>query len=152
MTTDENLNKIKELIEEFFAKMTFPAEIENQEWNDNLLKISLTSNEAQILIGQGGKTLSDLQGLLAKVFRKQLEQEVFLDLDINNYKSDKEQYIRDLAQKAADTAVSLGQEKALFPMPAFERRIIHTELANRSDVQTESIGEGDERKVVIRPV
>lgn len=149
---DENLEKTKEIIKEFFEKMTFPAEIENQEWNDNLLKIALTSNEAQILIGQGGKTLSDLQGLLAKVFRKQLEQEVFLDLDINNYKSDKEQYLRDLAQKAADTAVSLGQEKALFPMAAFERRIIHTELSKRDDVKTESIGEADDRRVVIKPI
>ncbi|MDD5433753.1 MAG: hypothetical protein PHE77_03845, partial [Candidatus Pacebacteria bacterium] len=47
---------------------------------------------------------------------------------------------------------STGREKVLFPMNAFERRIIHTELAKRSDVTTESTGAGDNRKVVVRPV
>ncbi|MDD4990369.1 MAG: hypothetical protein PHW31_03605 [Candidatus Pacebacteria bacterium] len=150
--TDENLNKIKELIEEFFEKMTFPAGIESQEWEDNLLKVGLVSSEAQVLIGQQGKTLSDIQNILAKILRKQLSQEVFLDLDINNYKSDKKQRFCDLAQEAADEAISSGREKMLFPMAAFERRIIHTELAKRQDVTTESVGEGEERKVVIRPV
>ncbi len=152
MSTDENLKKTKGLIEEFFAKMTFLAEIESQEWEDNLLKIGLSSNEAQVLIGQQGKTLSDIQNILAKILRKQLGQEIFLDLDINNYKSDKEQRFRDLAQEAADEAVFSRHEKALFPMAAFERRIIHTELAKRQDVTTESVGEGEERKVVVRPV
>lgn len=145
-------NKIEKIVREFFEEMTLSAEIESQEWEANLLKIGLSSSEAQVLIGQQGKTLSDIQNILAKILRKALGQEIFLDLDINNYKSDKEQRFRDLAQEAADEAVSSGREKALFPMTAFERRIIHTELAKRQDVETESVGEGEERKVVIRPV
>jgi len=149
---EDSLEKTKEIITDFFEKMTILADIEEQKLVDNLLKITLVSGEAQVLIGQQGKTLSDIQNILAKIFRKKLDKEVFLDLDVNNYKSDKEQRFRDLAQEAADEAVSSGREKTLFPMPAFERRIIHTELAKRQDVKTESIGEAEERRVVIRPV
>jgi len=149
---EDSLEKTKEIITDFFEKMTILADIEEQKLVDNLLKITLVSGEAQVLIGQQGKTLSDIQNILAKMLRKKLDKEVFLDLDVNNYKSDKEQRFRDLAQEAADEAVSSGREKTLFPMPAFERRIIHTELAKRQDVKTESIGEAEERRVVIRPV
>ena len=51
----------------------------------------------------------------------------------------------------ADEVVLTKKEKILSPMPAYERRIIHLELAERKDVSTESIDQGLERKVVIRP-
>ncbi len=143
---------IEEIIAEFFEKMTLPVAIESCKIDGQLLKISLSSNDAQALIGYQGSNLADIQTLLARILRKKLEQEIVLDLDINGYKSDKEQRFCDLAQDTADEVVSTGREKVLFPMNAFERRIIHTELAKRSDVKTESIGQGDTRKVVVFPV
>ncbi|MFH0739595.1 MAG: R3H domain-containing nucleic acid-binding protein [bacterium] len=143
---------IEEIIEEFFEKMTLPITIESCKNDGQLLKVALSSSDAQTLIGYQGSNLSDIQSLLARILRKKINQEILLDLDINGYKSDKEQRFCDLAQDAADEAVATGREKVLFPMNAFERRIIHTELTKRSDVKTESIGQGDTRKVVVFPV
>ena len=142
---------IEEIISEFFEKMTLAVEIESCKTDGQLLKVALSSNDAQTLIGYQGSNLADIQTLLARILRKKVNQEIILDLDINGYKSDKEQRFCDLAQDAADEVVSSGREKTLFPMNAFERRIIHTELAKRSDVKTESIGEGDDRKVKVIP-
>lgn len=142
---------IEEIISEFFEKMTLAVEIESCKTDGQLLKVALSSNDAQTLIGYQGSNLADIQTLLARILRKKVDQEMILDLDINGYKSDKEQRFCDLAQDAADEVVSSGREKTLFPMNAFERRIIHTELAKRSDVKTESIGEGYDRKVIVIP-
>lgn len=143
--------KIEDIVEKFFKKMTLPVQVKQQEQQDNVLKISLVSPEAQILIGQQGRTLDDVQCVLARIIRKHLAQEIFLDIDINGYKKDKEQRFRDLANEAADEVSSSGKEKMLFPMTAFERRIIHTELMKRNDVKTESIGENENRRVVVMP-
>jgi len=56
-----------------------------------------------------------------------------------------------LARSLADEVAITKKEKILSSMPAYERRIIHLELAGRSDVTTESIGQEPERRIVIRP-
>lgn len=151
MIEEKNIQEAQKIIDEFFEKMTLPVELESHKLDGQLLKIALFSNDAQALIGYQGSNLYDIQSLLARILRKKIGQEIILDLDINGYKSDKEQRFCDLAQDAADEVVATGHEKTLFPMNAFERRIIHTELSKRSDVKTESTGEGNDRKVVIIP-
>jgi len=56
-----------------------------------------------------------------------------------------------MARGLADEVVLTKKEKILPAMPAYERRIIHLELASRSDVTTESIGKEPDRQIVIRP-
>lgn len=146
-----NENEIETIVSNFFQKMTLPVAVEQQEQQGNILKISLASAEAQVLIGQQGRTLDDIQAVLARIIRKHLAQEIFLDIDINGYKKNKEQRFCDLANETADEVLSSGKEKMLFPMTAFERRIIHAELAKRNGVKTESIGENDNRRVVVMP-
>ena len=59
--------------------------------------------------------------------------------------------MRETANSVADEVALTKKEKELAPMPAYERRVIHLELADRKDVTTESIGEEPKRRVVIRP-
>ena len=151
MNKENNIEKAQEMVLEFFDKITLPVVVENKSVNEEILKIEIHSTEAQTLIGYQGKNLADIQSVLARIIRKKLGQELFIDIDVNGYKSEKEQRFCDLAQDTADEAVSYRREKMLSPMNAFERRIIHTELAKRDDVTTESIGEGEDRRVVIKP-
>ena len=152
MIEENKIKQAQEIVLEFFDKMTLPVVVEEKSANDQILKMEIHSQEAQALIGYQGKNLGDIQSVLAKIIRKKLGEDIFLDIDINGYKGEKEQRFQDLAQDTADEVVATGREKALFPMNAFERRIIHTELAKRNDVKTESIGEGDDRKVKIAPI
>ncbi|MCD6402414.1 hypothetical protein J7L36_00985, partial [bacterium] len=75
----------------------------------------------------------------------------YINLDINKYKKKKTEYLKELANSVADQVALTKKEKVLPPMQAFERRIIHLELADRSDVTTESIGKEPERRVVVKP-
>ena len=151
MENKRDLEKLKEIIERFFQKMSFQVQIEKEELKENVLIINLKTEEPQILIGGGGKTLVDLQKILGKIIRRKVGKEIFLDLDINQYKKNKIEYLKDLAKSTADEVALSKKEKILPPMPSYERRIIHLTLAEREDVQTESQGEEPERRVVIKP-
>ena len=151
MENKRDLEKLKEIIERFFQKMSFQVQIEKEELKENVLIINLKTEEPQVLIGGGGKTLVDLQKILGKIIRRKAGKEIFLDLDINQYKKNKIEYLKDLAKSTADEVALSKKEKILPPMPSYERRIIHLTLAEREDVQTESQGEEPERRVVIKP-
>jgi len=143
--------RIKEIIKGFFNKMTFKVEVELEEKEKNTLSLELKTDDPQILIGGGGRTLVEIQKILGKILRKKIGEPIFLDLDINQYKKNKIEYLKDLAKTTADEVALSQKEKALPPMPSYERRIIHLALSGREDVTTESQGEEPERRVVIKP-
>jgi len=151
MLSQVDIKKIKEITDEFFKKMTFEVEIEILPQKDLALPINLKLKEPQILIGEGGQTLFEIQHLLKAILKRKISEPFFIDLDISGYKKKKIEYLKELAKNIADEVALTKKEKQLTPMPAYERRIIHLELADRSDVTTESIGREPERRVVIRP-
>jgi spoIIIJ-associated protein len=156
MLEKKDTNKIKEATEEFFKKMTICVSIGEinfsaQESGDSVsLEISL--DEPQILIGQGGQTLSEIQRLLKMILNKKLQKIFYFNLDINEYKKKKTEYLKNLAKDLADQVALTREKKALLPMSSYERRIIHAELSKRTDVTAESQGEGFDRHIVIKPV
>ena len=151
MFNQDNLKKIKEITEEFFQKMTIDVEVEALLLPDSIVSINLKMEEPRILIGERGQTLAEVQHLLRAVLRKKISEPFFIDLDILGYKKKKAEYLKELARSLADEVALTKKEKQLDPMPAYERRIIHLELANRSDVVTESIGQGPERYIAVKP-
>ncbi len=150
----QNIEKIKKITEEFFKKTILNVEIEFLSLDNQTIPINLKTDEPQILIGERGQTLIEIQHLLKTILRKKLNdisEVFFIDLDIAGYKKKKIEYLKELARSIADEVSFTKKEKSLDSMPAYERRIIHLELADRQDVVTESIGQGVERKVLIRP-
>lgn len=150
----DNLAKTKKIIEEFFEKMTFQAEVKILPLKENTLSVEVKTEEPQILIGEGGETLLEIQRLLRLILRKHFakEEQFYVDLDINDYKKKKLAYLKDLAKNAAEEVVLTKKEKSLPPMSSYERRVVHMELANNPNIKTESVGQGQERKVVVKPL
>src|SRR3989344_212897 len=155
-----NTEQIRSIIEDFFEKMALEVEVDVLPQNGSTLPVNIKTDEPQILIGQGGQTLFEIQHILRAILRKKIAQSEFvpeeqgflyIDLDVNDYKKKKIDYLKELARSAADEAALMKQEKILEPMSAYERRIIHLELAGRADVVSESTGEEPERKITIKP-
>ncbi|HCG76871.1 TPA: hypothetical protein DEW49_03075 [bacterium] len=151
MISQENLETIKKTTKEFFKKTTFEVEIEFSPQKDETLPINLKTDDPQILIGEGGQTLGEIQHLLRAILKRKISEPFFIDLDIVGYKKKKIEYLKELARSMADEVALTKKEKQLAPLPAYARRIIHLELAGRQDVTTESIGQEPERRVVIKP-
>lgn len=150
MLDKNDLEKIKKTAEEFFQKMTFEAEVEVST-SEEMVSIKIKTEEPQILIGQNGQTLLEIQHLLKIILTKKVAKAFYLDVDVSDYKKKKIEYLKELARTTADQVVLTKKEKTLDPMPAYERRIIHLELSGRTDVVTQSAGEEPERKIIISP-
>lgn len=121
------------------------------ETKENEVTFSITGEKVGKLIGYHGDTLAALQTLV-NGFKNRGEWPVRLFVDVGGYKSNKNQTLIDLANKTADQAVKIERNIHLDPMNAYERRIIHTTIQERTDVTTESTGEGEKRHVVVKPV
>jgi len=150
MILKEHLPIIKEETKTILSFLGMEPEMRLEITEQGVLKILLQVQDPGIYIGHGGEGLLSLQHILRLLLQRKTGERFFVDLDINDYKATKTAYLKDLAREAADEVALTRKEKELAPMPAADRRIIHLELAQRSDVTTESIGEGNERRVVIR--
>ena len=159
MLSKSDIEKIKQIAEDFFAKTTIPVTQINtgvvlnktETGEKEVVELSVRMEEPQILIGQGGQTLFEVQRLLRLILNKKFENILYLNLDINDYKKKKVDYLKSSARDLANEAAFIKKEKALSPMSAYERRVVHAELSDRSDVTTESRGEGPDRHIVIKP-
>ncbi len=160
MFNPETIKTIEKIIGEFFQKSTFEVETIEVREEDGIVSVNLRTEEPQILIGEGGQTLADIQHLLKIILKRKLvslneadlvSSPFYLNLDIDNYKQKKCEYLKEIAVAAADEVALDKKEKILSAMPSYERRIVHLALADRSDIVTESIGQEPERKIIIRP-
>ena len=149
---EEKLIKIKDVITDFFNKTGIvDFKIKTIETTTSgSIDVSLFVQDASLYIGEGGKNIGAFESVLRLLIKKQLGEAAFLRVDINNYRSSKDESLRELAKKAARRARFYKQPVTLEAMSAYNRRIIHTELAAHPDIKTESTGEGLQRRVVVK--
>lgn len=144
--------ELKERVENFLIELAKKMNIDitvQCDINDNDLNFNILGQNVGKLIGYRGETLNAIQTLLGGLKRAG-EGRYRLYLDIENYKKAREQSIVDLANKMADKAEEIERNVHLEPMNPYERRIVHSALQNRELVETESMGEGEKRHVVIK--
>lgn len=115
------------------------------------VSLNIEGDDLGILIGRRGQTLASLQYILRLMVGNRTKTWVPIVVDAEGYKQRRLDAIKALALRMADHVKTRGAPFTLEPMPPFERRIVHLALANHAAVYTESIGEGEARKVVIRP-
>ena len=113
--------------------------------------LNIMGDDLADLIGRRGENLRSIQFILNLMVNKQLRRRLRVQLDVDGYRSRREELLRSMAQRFAHRVRQTREPMQLETMPPNERRIIHMELAEDPDVETESTGEGDMRRVVIRP-
>lgn len=148
----EKINEIKNIINEFWRRAgitDFEVKIAETA-ADGSLSIGIFIGDTNLLIGEGGRNIKAFEIVLGLIIKKQLENIYAVHLDINNYREFKNEALRELAKKAARRARFYKQPVTLEAMTAYDRRIIHFELTAHPDIKTESIGEGSNRRVVVK--
>jgi spoIIIJ-associated protein len=116
------------------------------------LALDIRGDDLGVLIGRRGQTLAALQYIVRLLVGRRMESWAPLVIDVESYKLRRQQALQSFAREMADRVKARGVPFTLEPMPPYERRVIHMALADYPGVTTESTGQGDERKVVIRPV
>jgi spoIIIJ-associated protein len=149
----------KAALEEILERMKLKAHVElrtdvqEEDGESGIPPIALDvdGEDLGILIGRRGETLAALQYILRLIVAHQEKARVPLTVDVEGYKQRRYGSLRELALRMAQQAISTRQSRTLEPMPADERRVVHLALSVNPDVTTQSVGEGELRKVVIMP-
>lgn len=147
----------KSVLETLLTKMGVTASVvpqvkplvEGEEEATAPIALDVKGDDLGILIGRRGQTLSCLQHIVRLIVAYQTKAWVPIIIDVEGYKQRRYEALQALAWRMAEQVKVRGAPFTLEPMPAYERRIIHLTLADHPDVTTQSIGEGEARKVVI---
>jgi spoIIIJ-associated protein len=152
MNQNEVIPEIKNLLEETLKRMNVSATVEETELVDSVC-FHIKTPDGGILIGENGQHLLALHAIVKRMAERKLGEAYtpFL-VDVNDYQRKRIEEIKDRARMSAQRVRYFKKEVIMQPMSAYERRIIHVSLAGDPDVETESIGEGETRRVVIKPV
>ncbi|MBX6753389.1 RNA-binding cell elongation regulator Jag/EloR [Thermorudis peleae] len=151
---------VKQVVRELLSAMGFtcdvmavdnPSIIELGPNDPPTVFIDIFGPRAGMLIGRRGEHLAQLQYLVNVLVNRRLPQWTRVILDIEGYRSRREESLINLAQRVARQVARTRRPVTLEPMPANERRVIHVALRNHPDVTTRSSGEGDQRRVTIYP-
>jgi spoIIIJ-associated protein len=148
-----------EVVEKLLSLMDISAEVISEDSVDNETEpgvvppvmLDLKGDDLGILIGRRGQTLASFQYIVRLIMAHKLQMLVPVTIDVEGYKKRRYESLTVLAHRLAAQVKSRGVPFTLEPMPPDERRVIHLALANDADITTNSIGEGEDRKVVISP-
>ena len=144
----------KEMLGQILSLMDVEAVVEEKELPPGgraSFNLEIKGDDLGILIGRRGQTLSSLQYLLYLMLGHRLKEHVPLGIDVEGYLDRREESLKGLAERMAERVVTTGQIAVMEPMTPRERRIVHLALREYKGVRTQSIGDGDYRKVTIVP-
>lgn len=143
--------RVEEFLKEWLQKVDNTLEYTIKE-EDYTIYVDINGNAAGTLIGYRGETLNSMQTILSTIANRGFNSKIRLILDIENYRQKREKTLEELAEKVSKTILKTGKSITLEPMSAYERKIIHSKLQDNNKIETHSIGEGDNRRVVISKI
>ena len=141
---------VKESLKNITKAMGIEVNIESKV-RDDMLTVSLFSENNNILIGKNGRTIDALSTIIKQMVTNETGKPFKFNLDVADYKLKQQRRIESLAKRVARDVKRSKIEAKLDPMNSYERRIIHNILNDNKFVYTESEGEEPNRYVVIKP-
>jgi len=146
----KNKKIVEGLVSELFEKLGIKEEFEVSE-NDETIDVLITSDEPGLLIGHHGDTLDSLQLVISLMVAKKLGEFKRVSVEIGDYKKNRSDYLKNLAEQTKERALAEGREVMLPNLKSWERREVHMYLAEDTEVFSESVGEGRDRTLVVKP-
>ncbi|HVB75564.1 MAG TPA: RNA-binding cell elongation regulator Jag/EloR [Ktedonobacteraceae bacterium] len=147
--SNEDVQITVDVLQHILQYMSIRAVVQVRSTSPLTLNIQGINENLGLLIGRRGETLSALQLLVSLIVGHRTKHRMRITIDAENYRERREENLRSLAMRVAQQVRNYRRSIALEAMPPHERRIVHIALADSKDISTESIGEGDERRVVI---
>ena len=145
---DLSVSVLRDLLSFYDAE---DSPIDEYEGEDGELIFDVINEDLAVLIGRHGKTLESIQLLVTSIIYNKLNFKYPIVIDIESYKNRKKQKIQEMALEAAQKSIDLGRQIKLYPMNAYERRLVHIVLRDNTLIKTYSEGLEPNRRIVIQP-
>lgn len=146
--------QLRKLISEFLVHLGIDfTDVELEEMEDGEFRVNVVSDSPNLMIGRHGENLQAMQKVLTVIVHQQVDAEVQVHFDVDNYRKRQEENVLTIAEQKINEVRASGVQAALPPMSPYFRRIVHMFVRDGefSDIETESMGQGNYRQVVIKP-
>ena len=157
MEKNKDLKKAKKIAEDVVKEMAslmgvdIDFSVEEDEKNEAILINIDAKDETGLLIGSRGSTVKSLQLVLGMIISRRLGAWQRVIVNVADWMEQQKEKYESMADKAAERALETGEPQQIYNLGPSERRIIHLRLSERDDIVTESVGEGSERYLLVKP-
>ncbi len=148
--TTEELSQVQTLVDDLFATLDISGSATVEEQNE-MIHVVLETEDGGMVIGYHGETLEAIQLVLSLMVAKKIGRFIRVSVEVGDYKKNRQEYLEKLASQTRERVVSEQREVVLSDLKSWERRVIHMLLQADEEVESESMGEGKDRVLVIRP-
>jgi spoIIIJ-associated protein len=148
---EEPSERARELLRRIMAYLGLRASVDVVE-EDEVLRVSVSGTELGLFIGKHGQTIDAIQFLCAQAAYRGRDDRKRVIVDAGGYRERREAAVLRQADRGAADAARYGRAVELDSMPAFERKLVHSYLDGRLDVETHSEGDEPFRRIVITPL
>lgn len=146
---EERAKNVEKFLKEFIQSLDDKDLKFEINTNKNEIFVNMFGEYAGKMIGYRGETLNSLQNILSGIANKNCEKRAKILLDIEGYREKRRKTLEELAVKISKTVLKNGKAITLEPMSAYERKIIHSKLQENDKIETHSIGEEPNRRIVV---
>lgn len=143
-------NELKTHLEELLRRMNIAVERIEVAETDGACRFAVTAGDSSLLIGPRGTHLFALNHIVRRIAAKSGTEERDITVDINGYQEAAATHLKNMAKIMGERARSFKSNITLDPMSSYERMIVHSFFQEAADLTTESVGEGEGRRVVIK--
>ena len=152
LSLEEQGESAREFVEGLIEEMGLEADVSVRVVDESTAEVAVQGPELGLLIGPGGATLSALQELTRTVVQKRTggHSDRIL-VDVAGYRARRAEALQRFTHQVAEEVLSSGEERALEPMSAADRKVVHDTVNEITGVQTRSEGEDPRRHIVISP-
>lgn len=152
LPADDPATRLQDVVERVVDELGLEGDVEVTE-TDEELRATVEGEDLGLLIGKHGATIDALQHLAMRIaLRGDADDRRRVVVDAAGYRARRENALQREADRAVSDALRYGRPVELEPMRALERKVVHTYLSERTDIETYSEGDEPERRLVVAPL
>jgi spoIIIJ-associated protein len=148
--TKAELTTIEKIATDLLKRLEIVGEVSVEE-TEETVEVLLKTEETGIVIGYHGEVLDSLQLVLSLMISQKIGRFQRITVEVGDYKKNRSEYLEKLALQVKEQVTREGREHAVSSLRPWERRIMHMLLKDDESVTSESVGEGKERVLIIKP-
>jgi spoIIIJ-associated protein len=150
-TPQDHSKDITAIVEDLLSRLEIAGAVAVDIDEAGAYRVHIDTEETGLLIGFHGKTLESFQIIVGILVFRKLGTWEKVYVNVGDYREKREEALMHMAQQAAERALARGEAVELTHLSPSERRVVHLTLQGDERVQTESVGEGDGRVLLVKP-
>jgi len=149
---EKNIESLQKIADKLFTLMSTKAtvKVSYDKSNEAYVVDVEAGDETGLLIGKKGETLSSIQTMLGILLKQKTNEWNRVVVNVGDYREKEEDYLKNLATTTAERAKETKEPQSLYNLTPGQRRIVHMTLSEDEGIETESVGEGNERYLVVK--